>query len=250
MSGKFNLTLHWHQQMNIVKILFGNLTKMILMSMISIACSSSEQSKSAVNEASEQKETSNEVEKRTILFFGNSITAGYQLDMDEAFPAIIQNWIDSLGYKYQVINAGLSGETTAGGKSRIEWVLNTVPDIFILELGANDGLRGLQLEESKKNLQDIIDLVKKANPDVKILLAGMQVPPNLGQDYTKRFQNIFPELARTNDASLIPFILDGVAGDPELNLEDGIHPTPEGHIIVAKTVWKYLETLLEKDEEL
>lgn len=184
--------------------------------------------------------------KKTILFFGNSITAGYQLDMDEAFPALIQNRLDSLGFNYQVINAGLSGETTAGGMSRIEWVLNTVPDVFVLELGANDGLRGLPLEESRKNLQDIIDAVKKVNSDVKIVLAGMQVPPNLGQDYTQAFQEIFPELAKNNNATLIPFILEGVAGDPDLNLDDGIHPTPEGHMILTETVWKYLEPLLEK----
>lgn len=185
--------------------------------------------------------------KRKILFFGDSITAGYQLEIDQAFPAIIQFWMDSLGYDYQAINAGLSGETTAGGKNRIEWVLRTVPDIFVLELGANDGLRGLPLEESKKNLQEIIDAVLKANPDAKIILAGMQVPPNLGQDYTKRFKVIFPELSKENETSLIPFILEGVAGNPALNLSDGIHPTPEGHVILANTVWSYLEPLLERE---
>ncbi len=212
---------------------------------------------SACSKPVDQKETSSqtpqiqekaqeEKPKKTILFFGNSITAGYQLDMDEAFPALIQNRLDSLEFNYQVINAGLSGETTAGGMSRIEWVLNTVPDVFVLELGANDGLRGLPLDASRKNLQDIVDAVKKANPEVKIILAGMQVPPNLGQDYTQAFREIFPELAKSNSATLIPFILEGVAGNPELNLSDGIHPTPEGHMILAETVWKYLEPLLEK----
>lgn len=199
----------------------------------------------------EQKEATEKAvatkKKRSILFFGDSITAGYQLEMDQAFPAIIQLWMDSLGYDYQAINAGLSGETTAGGKNRVEWVLRTVPDIFVLELGANDGLRGLPLDESLKNLQKIIDAVKIANPEVKIILAGMQVPPNLGQDYTKTFKMIFPELAKRNEATLIPFILEGVAGNPELNLSDGIHPTPEGHVILANTVWRYLVPLLEKE---
>jgi acyl-CoA thioesterase-1 len=185
-------------------------------------------------------------EEKVIIFFGNSITAGYQLDMDDAFPAIIQDYLDSLDYDYQVINAGLSGETTASGKNRIGWVLRTKPDIFFLELGPNDGLRGLPLEETPKNLQAIIDKVQEANPEVKIIIAGMEVPPNLGQDYTEKFRSIFPKLAKDNDAILIPFLLDGVAGNPELNLSDGIHPTPEGHQIVADTVWNYLKPLLEK----
>ncbi len=182
--------------------------------------------------------------EKIILFFGNSITAGYQLDMDQAFPALIQERIDSLGLNYKTINAGLSGETSAGGRSRIDWVLRTVPDIFFLELGANDGLRGLPLEETPKNLQAIIDKVKQVNPEVKIIIAGMMVPPNLGQDYTTKFHQIFPELAKRNRAICIPFLLDGVAGDPRLNLPDGIHPTSKGHKIVADTVWKYLEPLI------
>ncbi|WP_421762914.1 arylesterase [Ekhidna sp.] len=191
-----------------------------------------------------ETEKDNANEEKVILFFGNSITAGYQIDMDQAFPALIQQKIDSLGLNYKTINAGLSGETSAGGKSRIEWVLRTVPDIFFLELGANDGLRGLSLEETPKNLQAIIDAVKKENPDVKIIIAGMMVPPNLGGDYTQKFQRIFPDLAKKNDAIYIPFLLEGVAGNPELNLSDGIHPTPEGHEIVAETVWDYLLPLL------
>ena len=188
--------------------------------------------------------TKKEEKKKNILFFGNSITAGYQLDMDQAFPALIQNRLDSLGLNYQAINAGLSGETTAGGRERIDWVLRTIPDIFFLELGANDGLRGLALEETPKNLQAIIDKVKEANPEVKVIIAGMMVPPNLGQAYTEGFRNIFSSIAEKNDATLIPFVLDGVAGIPSLNLSDGIHPTPEGHQIVAETVWKYLQPLL------
>ena len=217
--------------------------------MLMIACSSPSKKQETRNDpATETQETTQKSEQKTILFFGNSITAGYQLEMEQAFPAIIQNRLDSLGYNYRSINAGLSGETTAGGNSRIDWVLSTVPDIFFLELGANDGLRGLPLMETRKNLQNIIDKVKQANPKVKIILAGMQVPPNLGQDYTQEFQMIFPELAKSNAAILIPFILEGVAGVPDLNLEDGIHPTPEGHKIVAETIWKYVEPLFQKPE--
>ena len=182
--------------------------------------------------------------KEVILFFGNSITAGYQLDMDQTFPAIIQHKLDSLGYHYQVINAGLSGETTASGVNRIDWVLKTVPDIFVLELGANDGLRGLPLIETPKNLQRIIDKVKAVNPKVKIIITGMEVPPNLGASYTDTFRKIFPDLAQKNAAVLIPFLLEGVAGIEELNLGDGIHPTPQGHQIVAELVWKALLPLL------
>lgn len=184
-------------------------------------------------------------QKKIILFFGNSITAGYQLDMNQAFPAIIQQKIDSLGLSYQVINAGLSGETTASGKNRIDWVLRTVPDIFVLELGANDGLRGLPLKETPKNLQVIIDKVKLINPEVKIVITGMEVPPNLGEAYTRQFRNIFPTLAKNNAAVLIPFLLVDVAGRPSLNLPDGIHPTPEGHLLIAELVWETLLPLLE-----
>ncbi|GAB4237260.1 MAG: arylesterase [Ekhidna sp.] len=212
-----------------------------------IACSSPRSAEDTTEQAASDTEQTDAEEKvKTILFFGNSITAGYQLDMDQAFPAVIQDRLDSLELPYQTINAGLSGETSAGGKSRIEWVLRTIPDIFVLELGANDGLRGLSLDETYQNLQDILDQVKKANPDVEIIIAGMMVPPNLGADYSKQFQDIFPKLAEANDAVLIPFILEGVAGNRDLNLSDGIHPTPEGHQIVAETVWDYLAPLVLK----
>ena len=182
--------------------------------------------------------------KQSILFFGNSLTAGFGLDPQLAFPNLIQEKIDALGQEYTVINAGLSGETSAGGFSRIDWVMNQPFDIFILELGANDGLRGLPLESTRENLQGIIDKVKAKNPDIKIVLAGMMVPPNMGEDYSTEFVKIYPDLAKTNDISLIPFLLDGVAGNPDLNLPDGIHPNIEGHQIVAETVWGVLRPLL------
>lgn len=193
---------------------------------------------------SENKTTVNNATK-TILFFGDSLTAGYGLeDVNDAFPSIIQSNIDSLSLDYTVINSGLSGETTAGGKSRIDWVLNQKIDVFVLELGANDGLRGVPLKETRENLQAIIDAVLKKNPAAKIILAGMQLPPNMGIDYITEFKTIFPELAQKNSLNLIPFLLKNVGGIPALNQADGIHPTVEGQKIVANNVWVILEPLL------
>ncbi len=189
-------------------------------------------------------ETKSETTSKTILFFGNSLTAGYGLETEESFPSLIQDRLDSLDLDYEVINAGLSGETTSGGKNRLEWVLNQKIDVFVLELGANDGLRGVPLSETKINLQAIIDMVRLKNEDTKIVLAGMMIPPNMGSDYTSEFRTIFPDLAVQNKIELIPFLLDGVAGNPELNLEDGIHPTAEGQKIVASNVWSILKTVL------
>ena len=191
------------------------------------------------------KETATVTKKKTIVFYGNSLTAGYGVSPSEAFPAIIQKKIDSLGFPYNVINAGVSGETSSGGKTRIDWILREPIDIFILELGANDGLRGTPLSETKKNLQDIIDKVKAKYPDTKLVFAGMEIPPNMGQAYTTEFRNIYIDLAAKNKMTLIPFLLEGVGGEPELNQADGIHPTAEGHLIVAENVWKQLEKLLQ-----
>ena len=192
------------------------------------------------NENLQSKTTKDKV----ILCFGNSITAGMGLNLEEAFPALIQNKLDSLGLSYQVINAGLSGETTASGKNRVGWVLNHKVDVFILELGANDGLRGIPLSETKSNLQSIIDLVLEQNPDTKIVLAGMEIPPNMGPEYTSEFRKMFSELAEENKLKLIPFLLNNVAGIPDLNQADGIHPTVEGHKIVAENVWSVLKDVL------
>jgi acyl-CoA thioesterase-1 len=182
--------------------------------------------------------------EKTILFFGDSLTAGYGLTEEQAFPALVEKALNEKGKKVRVINSGLSGETSAGGLTRIDWVLRQPIDIFILELGANDGLRGVPLEETMKNLQAIVDKVKAKNKNVKIVVAGMMVPPNMGEDYSTGFQKIFPELARKNNATLIPFLLEGVAGDEKLNQSDGIHPTVEGHKIVAANVRKVLERIL------
>ncbi len=181
---------------------------------------------------------------KTILFFGNSLTAGMGLEPEKAFPGIIQEKLDSLSLPYRVINAGLSGETTASGENRVDWLMNQQVDIFVLELGANDGLRGIPLSETRENLQAIIDAVKAKNPNIKIVLAGMQIPPNMGQDYTSEFRQIFPTLAEENEAYLIPFLLENVAGIPKLNQADGIHPTEEGQQIVANNVWTIIKPIL------
>ena len=182
---------------------------------------------------------------KVILCFGDSLTAGYGLDPAQAFPAVIQAKIEARGWDFRVINAGLSGDTTAGGRRRITWVLQRPIDVLVLALGANDGLRGLPIAEARHNLQAIIDYTRHKYPQVKIVLAGMQVPTNLGRDYTTSFRAMFPALATTNDAALIPFLLQGVGGIPALNLPDGIHPTPAGHTIIAENVWQVLEPLLQ-----
>src|SRR5689334_975645 len=182
---------------------------------------------------------------KVILFYGDSLTAGYGLSPEEAFPAKVEKKLNQKGTVCKVINAGLSGETSAGGLSRLDWVLRQPVDIFVLELGANDGLRGLPLDQTQKNLQSIIDKVKSKNPKVKIVIAGMMVPPNMGPDYTTKFQKLYPELAKKNNATLIPFLLHDVAGNEKLNQADGIHPTAEGHTIVANNVHKIFQPLLK-----
>jgi len=185
-----------------------------------------------------------ESNKKAILFFGDSISAGYGLEPQQAFPALIQKKIDSLGLNYEVINGGLSGETSAGGVRRINWVLQRDIDIMILELGGNDGLRGIDLSSTKENLQLIIDRAKAKNPDIEIIIAGMQVPPNLGADYTKEFQDLYPRLAEKNNLVLIPLILDKVGGRDEYMQSDQIHPNIKGHQVVAETVWDILYPLI------
>uniref|UniRef100_A0A7V2B053 Arylesterase n=1 Tax=Rhodothermus marinus TaxID=29549 RepID=A0A7V2B053_RHOMR len=181
----------------------------------------------------------------TVLVLGNSLAAGYGLSPAEAFPALLQRKVDSLGWPVRILNAGVSGETSAGGLRRIDWLLRERIDILILELGANDGLRGIDPEITRRNLQGIIDKVRDRYPEADIILAGMQMPPNLGPDYTAAFQAIYPDLARANRAHLIPFLLEGVGGVPELNQADGIHPTAQGQRIVAENVWRVLRPVLE-----
>ena len=183
-------------------------------------------------------------EPKKILFFGDSITAGYGLEEEQAFPALIQEKIDSLGWNFEAVNAGLSGETSAGGLRRVDWMLRQDFSVFVLELGGNDGLRGIDLGSTKKNLISIIEKVREKKPDAKIILTGMQVPPNLGPDYTAEFKQMYPEIAEQKNVTLIPFLLEEVGGNPELNQADGIHPTAEGHKIIAETVWDTLKPIL------
>ncbi|WP_419210855.1 arylesterase [Maribacter sp. X9] len=196
------------------------------------------ESNSSTSNISENEKIASDT--KTILFYGNSLTAAYGLDPKEGFPNLIQQRLDSLGLNYKVINSGLSGETTSGGLNRLDWVLNQPVDIFVLELGANDGLRGIPLKESMNNLQKMIDMVKDKNEETQIILAGMQIPPNMGADYTTQFREMYPKLAEANAIHLIPFLLEGVAGIPSLNQEDGIHPTAEAQKIVMENVWEIL----------
>jgi acyl-CoA thioesterase-1 len=183
-------------------------------------------------------------ETPVVLFLGTSLTAGYGLPSDEAFPALVQERIDRAGLDYRVVNAGVSGDTSAGGLARIDWLLRAPVAVLVLELGANDMLRGQDLAELERNLQEIIDRTRSAYPAVRLVVAGMRAPPNLGASYVRGFEAVYPALAQKNDGTLLPFILEGVAGDAAFNQPDGIHPTPEGHQIVAENLWEVLEPVL------
>jgi acyl-CoA thioesterase I len=183
---------------------------------------------------------------RTILFVGTSLTAGYRVGEEVAYPAVIQERIDAAGLPFRVVNAGISGETSAGGLRRINWSLQQPVDVLVLELGANDGLRGLDPDAMRGNLDQIIERTRSRYPDAAVVLLGMEAPPNLGSAYTARFRGVFTELAAQHDAALLPFLLDGVAGDAALNIDDGIHPNVEGHRIIAARVWDVLEPVLRR----
>jgi acyl-CoA thioesterase-1 len=184
--------------------------------------------------------------QRNILFFGDSLTAGYGLSNPEtqSYPAQVQMRIDAEHLPWHVVNAGLTGETSAGGLRRVDWVLNQRPDVFVLELGANDGLRGTPTSETQANLQHIIDHVRSRYPGMPIVLAGMRMPPSIGQDYADSFHAIFPALAKKNGVTLIPFLLEGVGAVPELNQGDSIHPSAAGASVVADGVWRVLKPVL------
>jgi acyl-CoA thioesterase I len=179
-----------------------------------------------------------------VLFVGDSLTAGYGLDPDEAFPALIQRKIDEAGLRYRVVNAGVSGETSAGARRRIDWLLAQPVAVLVVETGANDGLRGQDPAATAENIQAIFDRARREASPPKVVVVGMQAPPNYGADFARRFRDIYPELAKKNGAVLVPFLLDGVAGVPALNQADGIHPTAEGQRKLADIVWKALQPLL------
>lgn len=185
-------------------------------------------------------------EPRTLVFFGDSLTAGYGLEdpATQAYPALIQEKISAARLPWRVVNAGLSGETTSGGARRIDWILRQPVDVFVLALGGNDGLRGIEPGISRASLARIMDRVREKNPSAQLVVAGMMMPATLGADYTREFAAMYPELAKKYSATLIPFLLAGVGGDSALNQEDQIHPTARGHAVVAETVWKTLQPLL------
>jgi acyl-CoA thioesterase-1 len=217
----------------------------LIMALLTGCGNNEEKTNDPVNQKREQVPATSKTEKaKTIVFYGNSLTAGYGVDPSESFPSLVQDKIDSLQLPYKVINAGVSGETTAGGKSRIDWILRQPVNVFVLELGGNDGLRGIPIAETSKNLQSIIDRVREKYPEAKIILAGMQVPPNMGRQYATQFRVVFEQLAEKNNVQLIPFLLENVGGIASLNQGDGIHPNPQGHRIVAQNVWKVLEGML------
>ncbi len=182
---------------------------------------------------------------KNVLILGDSLAAGYGIQREEAFPALLQKKIEAAKLPYRIVNGGVSGDTTAGGLRRIDWMLKQPVDVLIVELGGNDGLRGIPPAETKKNLQGIIDKAKQKYPQVRVVVAGMQMPPNMGEDYTKAFAEVFPAVAKANQATLIPFLLEGVGGQADLNQPDGIHPTPKGHEVVAENVWKVLAPVLK-----
>lgn len=179
-----------------------------------------------------------------VVFLGTSLTAGLGLEPEQAYPALIQQKIDSAGLDYRVINAGVSGETSAGARRRVDWLLREPVAVLVLETGANDGLRGLPPDSLRANIQAVFDRAKAISPSPKLVLVGMRVPPNYGRAYTERFQAVYPEVARHNGAALVPFLLEGVGGIPRLNQGDGIHPTAEGQRVLAETVWRVLEPVL------
>lgn len=181
-----------------------------------------------------------------VVFLGDSLTAGFGLDTEQAFPALVEAQLRDAGYAVRTVNAGVSGDTTAGGLRRLDWLLRQDPDVLVVALGGNDGLRGVELTSSEENLRQILQ--KAQDAEVQVLLAGMLIPPNYGADYTEGFAALYPRLAKEFGVPLIPFLLEGVAAQPELNLPDEIHPTAEGQEIVAETVRKHLESLLEADE--
>ena len=222
----------------------------LLLALAIVSCSDKKQNNNTIADTLANKSDlagqTTPTSKKTILVFGDSLTAGYGLDdPSEAFPGVIKAKLDSLKLPYTVVNAGVSGETSAGGLGRIDWILKQKPDIFLLELGANDGLRGNSVAQTITNLQAIIDKVKAKYPTTKIILLGMQVPPSMGQQYVNDFKKMYPDLAAKNHVRLVPFLLDGVGGNPKLNQADGIHPTAAGAKIVAGNVWKVLQPELQ-----
>ena len=233
------------------------MTGAVLLSALAMACggSSAARDTSSTTKPASPPESPAEVvdtvpttldDRRTILFLGTSLTAGLGLDPDSAYPQHIQRKIDASGLPYQVVNAGVSGETSAGLLRRLDWVLRRPADVIVIETGANDGLRGLPVDATRATIGEVLTRIRQARPDATVLLAQMEAPPNLGQEYTSTFRAMFPGLAREHGATLVPFLLQGVAGEARLNQNDGIHPNNQGERIVAETVWRALQPVLTR----
>ena len=213
--------------------------------LILTACSpSATQEQKPVKNVTDQDQSAKKETTKNIIFFGDSITAAYKIDTEDGYVAILQDKANALGMNYKMVNAGNSGETTAGGLTRIDWILKQRADILVLELGANDGLRGIEPEETKKNLQSIIDKIRAKNAETKIIIAAMEALPNMGEKFRTAFRNVFIDLAKENQITYLPFMLENVAGIKEMNLPDGMHPNEEGQKIVAENVWATLKTIL------
>jgi len=227
---------------------FASLLTIVILIVLVVASCNSKKTDNVTKAEEKQPVLTNKKEtntkKQTILFFGNSLTAGYGLDPEESFPSRIEDIVDSLGLPYNVVNAGLSGETTSGGLNRIDWVLSQKVDVFVLELGANDMLRGLPVAETKKNLKAIMDRVKSKYPEAKIVLAEMMAAPNMGADYRSAFQQLYTDLSISESVMLMPFFLSKVVDKQEFILPDGKHPNAEGQKIVAATIWEFLKSSL------
>ncbi len=236
------------KKIKVIKKFSKSFLLLILIAISAISCKDEKSTNTkAINEnkvETKKADLAKKSDKKVILFYGNSLTAGYGLDPSESFPSNIEDIIDSLDLQYEVVNAGLSGETTSGGLKRLDWVMKQKVDFFILELGANDMLRGLPIDETRKNLSAIISGVKAKNPNVKIGLCEMLAPPNMGDDYVNEFTKIYKDLSAPDDIVFFPFFLEGVAGHPDLMLQDGKHPNAEGQKIVAGNVWTVLEGML------
>ncbi len=186
-----------------------------------------------------------DLQQKRIVFFGDSLTEGYGVPAQERYTSVLEDSLKKYHSSYTIINASVSGETSAGGLRRISWVMKQKIDIFVLALGSNDGLRGIDVASTKKNLSTIIKRVKDKNPHAKILVLGMKAPPNMGKDFTATFEKIYPELVEDYNTKFVPFLLKDVGGIPSLNIADGIHPNKEGHQILAKRIWKKLREMLE-----
>lgn len=233
--------------LNVFKLKFIAILFIGSLSIILSSCKSEKASnveKNTTNTETEPMDDATKSSKKVIMFYGNSLTAGYRLEEDQSFPSLIEDKIDSLDMNYSVINAGLSGDTSYDGLKRLDWVLNTKVDVFILELGANDMLRGLPVKNTKENLTAIVEKVRLKYPDAKIGICAMAGAPNMGADYVTAFEQVYRDLAEDGNATYIPFFLEGVAGNPDLLLADGKHPNAEGQKVAADNIWNTLQNLL------